>query len=142
MNTILDVAVPFLPPSTNALYANVRGRGRVKTTVYEKFVNEVSLFFMNTLTGNEPVANGGKGHALVITVFLPNMFTVSKKAASRFTAFDASNRLKPIEDAIVRLVGIDDKCFVDTSIRKRKGPEGFHVALIELEDDDFISDQG
>ena len=136
---ILDVYVPGLPPSANKLYANVRGRGRIKTSAYTKFVNETKLYVLQQLTGNEPAANSDVGHRLEITIFVPNLLTKSWPRAARFTKLDASNRLKPIEDVVVSIVGIDDSCFMDACVYKRQGPEGFRIHLATLEDNAFLS---
>jgi Holliday junction resolvase RusA-like endonuclease len=80
-----------IPPSTNALFRNVRGRGRVKTEAYYDFITlgitAIKLQRVPHITGRV---------VLVIGV-----------ERARATA-DISNRLKALEDVIVKAGVIED----------------------------------
>lgn len=39
----MELRLPHLPPSTNHLYLNVPGRGRVKTRAYEDWIFQAAL---------------------------------------------------------------------------------------------------
>lgn len=88
------IALP-LPPSTNNLHLNVRGRGRVPTARYRAWKASVAPLLANLPPATQfPLAvyltvHGGKGWR---------------------RNYDLSNRLKAVEDALVTAGLIPDDC--------------------------------
>lgn len=71
-----------LPPSTNSLFANVRGRGRVKTTKYRAWRQQAVLLI-------DVQRPGRMAGPCDVTIYLPPF------------SGDADNRIKPCLDAAV-----------------------------------------
>lgn len=80
---MLALKVP-LPPSTNALYANVKGIGRVKTRAYRNFVRTAGLY----INAQQPERFTG-----------PVEIKISLPANNRA---DVDNRAKGILDVLVK----------------------------------------
>lgn len=85
-----------LPPSTNNLFANILGKGRVKSKRYRAWLD---------MCGKEIQLQGKKrihGHVSL------NIGLVAPDARKR----DLSNAIKPIEDLLVSMQVIDDDSLV------------------------------
>lgn len=80
------------PISANHLFANVPGRGRVKTKAYENWQSTAALTIVATVRADRRI--GGK---VAVSIELP--------ATCRL---DIDNAVKPILDALVRSRRIDD----------------------------------
>jgi len=83
--------LPYMPPSTNNLYANVQGRGRVKTTKYRDWLMAAGLMLkrqgIQRMTGRVDI---------VISL------------EDRHPTRDASNCTKPVEDLLVQMGVLQD----------------------------------
>lgn len=86
-----SISLP-LPPSTNNLYRNVPGKGRVKTKKYTGWIREC---LWELKAGNFPKF---KGHYEI------NICVLRKDRRKR----DLSNFLKPVEDLLVRAGIVED----------------------------------
>ncbi len=102
------------PPSTNHLFKNVKGVGRVKSSTYEDFVRMGVTSIRRQ--GVEPV----KGHVIAI-------FGVERMSASA----DIDNRLKAMLDTIVEAGVIEDDRFV-TAIAIAWLPKANGLAHVRL----------
>lgn len=87
--------LPF-PPSVNAMYRNVNGRGRVKTQEYKDWLIEAGLM----LRRQKPAAVVGQAELLI--------------ELDHTRRGDATNRIKAVEDLIVAhgILADDSKKFV------------------------------
>lgn len=81
----MTLELPMLPPSTNHLYFNVPGQGRVKTRAYNDWLFQCGILLKRQITGR-----------LMGRVDL--RFLLEDKHPQR----DASNCIKPIEDLLVK----------------------------------------
>lgn len=83
--------LPYMPPSTNNLYANVQGRGRVKTTKYRDWLMAAGLLLkrqgIQRMTGRVDI-----------------VISLEDKHPTR----DASNCTKPLEDLLVQMGVLQD----------------------------------
>jgi len=83
------------PPSTNALFKNIRGRGRVKTDTYKAFIACALASLL------QQRVEAVKGHVVLVI----GVERVSKAA-------DIDNRLKALLDVMVKAQIIEDDRFV------------------------------
>lgn len=83
--------LPYMPPSTNHLYANVQGRGRIKTAKYKDWLMAAGLLLkrqgIQRMTGRVDI-----------------VISLEDKHPSR----DASNCCKPVEDLLVTMGVLQD----------------------------------
>lgn len=82
-----EVTLPA-PPSTNNLFVNVRGRGRVKSAEYRSWIDKAALILSATRAGQPQVV------ATPATVLI--------RVGRCNPARDLSNFVKPAEDLVVR----------------------------------------
>lgn len=85
------LTLPHLPPSTNNLYLNVKGRGRVKSNKYVDWLNTAGLIINSQLKGR-------------IVGRVDIQILVEDCHPQR----DASNLTKPLEDLLVKCGVIED----------------------------------
>lgn len=103
------------PISANALFANVPGRGRVKTKAYENWQNVAAQMIVATVRADRRI-----GGAVSVLIELPT--------ACRL---DIDNAVKPILDALVRSQRIDDDRHVHR-IEVRKNARPGDLALVTV----------
>jgi Holliday junction resolvase RusA-like endonuclease len=113
-----------LPPSVNALFANVRGKGRVRTTAYLRWANHAqSSLWMQKPAGGFPLFDGPFNVQI----------TVPLKARS-----DVDNLIKPIPDFLKTPGGIvrDDRHMQGVSIARSETvePGHCHVFIFDAKD--------
>ena len=87
----MKITLP-LPPSTNHLYANVRGIGRVKTVRYKQWIKAADGYLLAQKRDLTPIAG-----PVELTVFI-----------NPKTRGDTSNRIKAAEDYLVSRELTDD----------------------------------
>jgi Holliday junction resolvase RusA-like endonuclease len=90
-DNLIVLELPHLPPSTNNLYINVRGRGRVKSGKYVDWLNTAGLILNSQTKGR-------------ITGRVDILILVEDCHPQR----DASNTIKPVEDLLVKCGVIQD----------------------------------
>lgn len=103
-----------MPPSTNNLFKNVKGVGRVKTKTYDDF----TMMAVTAIRRQKvrPIA----GYVVILFAF--------ELASSQA---DVSNRIKAAEDAIVKAGVIDDDRFV-TAMMLTKVPAANGLAHVQI----------
>jgi crossover junction endodeoxyribonuclease RusA len=112
---MLMIKLPF-PPSTNTLYRNVRGRGRVKTARYNTWIAAARL-------NVGPVALIDAKIVLDLTLGRPDR-----------RRRDVSNLIKAVEDLMVKCNVIADDSQVE-EVRARWGQvDGCEVRIWEAKD--------
>jgi Holliday junction resolvase RusA-like endonuclease len=87
----MTLKLPVLPPSTNNLYFNAPGAGRVKTRQYRDWIAQCGLLLKRQITGR-----------------LMGRVDITIKLEDKHPRRDASNTVKPIEDLLVELGAIQD----------------------------------
>lgn len=85
------LTLPVLPPSTNNLYANAPGKGRVKSRAYEDWISQCGLLLNGQIKGR-----------------FNSRVDILIEAEDRHPTRDSSNFVKPIEDLLVRCGIISD----------------------------------
>ena len=113
--------IPFLPPSVNHVFFQ-RGRMRILTKEGKKYHVEVQTHlarecqpFLSFFQKNIP-------YAIIINLNVHAERLLFKgwpeKSDTRYKAFDASNYIKVLEDAVVKACGHDDRQHITVAIRK------------------------
>jgi Holliday junction resolvase RusA-like endonuclease len=85
----MRLELPIMPPSTNNLYCNVPGAGRVKTQRYRDWLNTCGMILRSQVTGRL----GGRVDILI-------------RLEDSHPTRDASNCIKPLEDLLVKVGAI------------------------------------
>lgn len=105
-----------IPPSTNGLFVNVAGRGRVRSKAYKAWASLAQFDYVpsRTLSGD---------FSVVITL---NRARIRKGS-------DIDNRIKAILDMLVtnRVVEDDSRC-VSVTIRYGEAPKGVRVEVASV----------
>lgn len=114
---VIRLTLP-LPPSTNGLYANAPGKGRVKSQPYREWLDEAG--WLAKLATRPPSPAGVSGpYALAITV--PHTMRG-----------DVSNRVKAVEDLLVSLrITPDDRNAQRVTVQRGDVPG--RQCIVEIE---------
>lgn len=83
--------LPVMPPSTNHLYFNVAGRGRVKTQQYEDWLQQCGLMLKRQVTGR-----------------MTGRVDITIRLEDKHPQRDADNAVKPLCDLLVKIGLIQD----------------------------------
>lgn len=90
-DSAMVLELPHLPPSTNHLYFNVPGRGRVKTRQYSDWLYQAGLLLKSQITGR-----------------LMGRVDIKIQVEDKHSRRDISNTIKPLEDLLVDCGAIQD----------------------------------
>jgi Holliday junction resolvase RusA-like endonuclease len=143
MNSLISLVLN-LPPSTNKLYRKV-GHAMVLTTESQQYHKHVQKIVGETaykLVGF-PI-DGETIYKVDIDMELSQVENAGwyeyeksgeRKAKTRYKRIDVDNRVKFVQDCVVKTLGIPDDCQIfSVSITKRKGAEDriiFNIAVID-----------
>lgn len=108
---MIHMTLPWLPPSANHAYANIRGTNkRVLTTEGKSFKTRTTVYLAQTYPKELTFFKPDKLYILKFVFFFEQLENAGwpKKALSRYKKIDVSNRLKLLEDALKDAAGIDD----------------------------------
>ena len=136
---ILDITIPFLPPSVNKAYTTVKIKAKYGRTICKrslskealKFKREAKIYLLSALKDDfDSLQDIGvnKPYRLEITLYINRLF--NKTGKSKFKKIDASNYIKIVEDMLVDALRIDDSQFFEVRAKKvQRSPEGVKVVL-------------
>ena len=133
----LHVWIPFLPPSSNAIYVNIPGHGRTLSTQARAFkvkaMREIQqqgrVAFMQ-MKSNVP-------YQLSLIVFFDQVEYKHSAKGNRYVVRDLSNVVKLIEDTVAAAVGIGDEHNFRLVLEKHCDPNkpGMYVDLVRISED-------
>jgi len=114
---MIQISVPFLPPSVNQCYATNFTTGRRFPT---KALGDFKKAFKQVIRPSNSEINAlqGKRLCLIIELWMHHERLYCKDGSIK--KLDASNRCKPLEDAIADLIGIDDRFFFRVTVEKKE----------------------
>lgn len=122
---MIRLELPWLPPSSNNAYANIRGgHGRRLTDAGRSFLTttkaHLAQHYPSELRFFEP---NKPYHMYLRFIFedLENKGFATGKAETRYKRFDGGNRTKLLEDALKDVGGIDDSQTLMSLWEKRQG---------------------
>lgn len=107
-----------LPPSSNQIYASVRGR-LIKSQHARIYSNQCQIWALKNFKLLDMIKDHYKSETTLevnyIFVFHKQRL-VGKK--NQIKKLDAANRIKVIQDELAKMIGIDDSLFLKTTIEK------------------------
>lgn len=106
-----------IPPSTNNLYVNVRGRGRVRSQRYATWANAAGWEIK-------------RQHPEKVSGAISLDIAVQRKRSNA----DVSNRIKAVEDLLVHMGVIDDDKHVQSVTCRWADIEGCEVTITPIRD--------
>lgn len=106
-----------LPPSSNELYASVRGR-LIKTKIARLYDYEVQNYYLNNINMFNDLRLFVKDSLISVDcIFIFHKKRIISKE-NKVKKLDASNRLKICHDTLAKILDIDDKQIVRGSFEK------------------------
>jgi len=138
-----SITLPFIPPSTNNAYFQ-KGHHRVLSAKSRKFKNEVRAYIAKEYPWFLSYFKKDVPYTLMVNFNVERKFLLSKtwpeKATARYKKWDASNRVKLLEDTICDTCGYDDSqhhIVVASKVVKPEGEGSFtEVWVFNLEEED------
>lgn len=142
---MISMTIPGLPPSTNNVYFDrqvATGKGgkpvvkRILNDQGRKYKLTTSTYLLKNYSDMLKLLKPDIPLGLAIILDAPNLINKGwpKTAKSRYKKFDASNRIKLLEDAIAEACGIDDSNFVYVISGKRLGDEQTHIWIWDIDE--------
>lgn len=141
---MIHIAIPGVPLSSNHAYFHVTsGKGkkkitkRVLTEAGRKYKTETTSYIVKHYPQELTMFKPNTPYGYIIQIFFPNMLNKGwpETAKTRYKKFDVTNRVKLLEDAIVKAIGIDDCNFLSTRSDKAEGPEYTHIWMWNMEEE-------
>lgn len=125
MKTIAHFDLDIFPPSANHLQQSTRSGIRYDTPEYKQFKRDFAALVGDKLAHLKEY--DGKLLALMIRFHWSGWFTKSRKLRK---GRDVSNRIKALEDAIYKAMGIDDAHTVCVCAFKEPPQEGRDASIV------------
>jgi len=133
---VITLEVPWLPPSTNNAYFNVRGRGRVLTTEGRRYLTVTLGYFQKNYRREMMIFKKNTPYFVVVYLYFETVENKGypKTCTTRYKTFDGNNNLKLLEDALKDAGGIDDAQTLQFFWAKKQGmPERTKLWIWNLE---------
>lgn len=118
---MIRLEVPWLPPSSNHAYENMRGGGRRLSTEGKKFLRETKAHLAQTYPSDLRYFRKNKPYLIVFRFHFAEFYNktfATGKAESRYKRFDGGNRTKLLEDALKDVGNVDDSQTVTSTWQK------------------------
>lgn len=112
MTRNVSFTIPYLPPSVNQAYVNLRGGGRTLSSTGKKFKNETKTLLSRKYP--QQLKRLAALHDEQVLIRARFYFPIIQnagwpaKAKNRYKRIDLSNRFKLLEDVLVEVTGVDD----------------------------------
>lgn len=141
---MIRLILPWLPPSSNAAYFNLPGKGRALNNVGRAFLKTTIAHFSQNYPREMMLFKPNKPYEIAVLFYLEHLENTgfkTGKAASRYKVLDATNRIKLLEDALKDAGGIDDSQYLKFHCEKEQGmPERTILCAWALEEESSPSD--
>ena len=120
---MIRLVIPSLPPSANNAYFNLPKGGRALTTGAKKYLTETKAYLSQNYRIELASFQPDVPYGLWVRFYFPDLenTTWPKAAKTRYKKFDATNRIKLLEDALKDVAGIDDSQHLVVILQKLQG---------------------
>lgn len=138
---MIQINLPFLPPTTNHAYINNGFGGRTLSAAGKKFKRETSAIITTKYAKQIASIRQNKPYVLFIRMYFKTLENASypKKSNNRYKHLDATNRIKLVEDALSESIGVDDASNMTVVVSKLVGsPERTVLFLWSIEEEECI----
>lgn len=134
---------PWTPPSLNHMYITRRGGGRALSEAGKKFKAETKTFLVQKYPTALRFFKPNKPYHLYVRFSFPEVETkgYATGKANRYKTFDATNRIKILEDVLKDVAGIDDAQNMVVTVAKEKGPEMTRIWVWSPEEEESPFDE-
>jgi hypothetical protein len=130
---MIRLAIPWLPPSLITV--------RRLSDAGQRFKNEAMAHLIRQYPTQLRELTPGRPYALVLLFHLAELETLGwpKKAKNRYKNVDVSNRVKLVEDVLVKVTDVDDSHnFLVTSAKTRGTPERIDLWVFDLTNETMV----
>jgi Holliday junction resolvase RusA-like endonuclease len=137
--------LPFGAPSTNGAYTNHPKLGRILTRKGRDFLNETHLALTaQMLYERWPSAPTDLPLRVTYVFHMTGLITKGwpKQAQNRYKRVDLSNRIKLVEDAVMRALGCDDAQVFELHLRKVPSEEDTIDITVEIMEEHEVGTLG
>lgn len=101
--------LPQLPPSSNNMYIKTRGGGRALSPEGKRFREETKTFLSREYSTDLVAMKKDVAYHVWFRFYVPTLYNQGwGSGTARFKKFDATNRVKLVEDVLKDICGIDD----------------------------------
>jgi Endodeoxyribonuclease RusA len=136
---MIRLELPWLPPSSNNAYFNLKRGGRTLTDDGRSFLTRTKAHLAQKYPSQMKLFRKNKPFMLLFRFYfeeLENKGFAEGKAKSRYKVFDGGNRTKLLEDALKDAGGIDDSQTLTSTWQKERGtPERTIIWAWSLEEE-------
>lgn len=121
-----------MPPSTNHMYITLRNGMKFPSPELKAFQAEMETRRKGYPDQNERFPSQGEPLSLELQFFLNAGRLLKKDGTTK--RWDVSNRIKAMEDAVAKLIGVDDRHFWEVYAAKRvtTGPERVEARVYRI----------
>ncbi len=110
-----------ISPSTNQLYQNAKGMGRVKSSIYKTFCREVERYRLQNLKQISEIREEIKDVKFIeveYKFFVEKNKLFCKTIPDKPKRYDVTNRVKACEDLLCKIIKVDDSLVFKSSEEK------------------------
>lgn len=133
---MIHLVVPWLPPSSNHAYENMRGGGRRLSEAGRSYKTETRVYLASRYPGALTCLRKNAARVLAVRFRFEQVENLGypNTAKTRYKKFDGGNRMKLLEDTLHEAGGVDDCEVFQSFWEKTQGlPEQTELWVWDLE---------
>lgn len=123
---MIKFVLPFMPPTTNKAYKNVKGLGRVLTEDGRSFKTSAKAYLAQMYMKELATFRKNVPYTMLVTFYFERIENkgkgkVTKKGiTARYKSNDVTNRIKLLEDCIKDVTDVDDSHTTLIALQKKQ----------------------
>jgi len=136
---MIRIEIPFLPPSTNNAYLQTMRGPKMLLPKGRSYKNKAKTIIARTCREQLIGHKSNKPYLVLVRLFFERVENKGwpNKSKNRYKTFDATNRIKLLEDALVEGTGVDDSNNMVFIVSKEVGtPERSDIFIWSLEEEE------